>query len=1064
MNVEGVPSLQSRYGFARRKLPVNAALKTNNSSPKISRRNNLQDSWVKNNSNVTPLPAQNKTAAPFSRFQPKSINIKSEPKFGFRPGIANNNEKSKERFFRTERKTEKVDKITILPQFESDHISSSDISQESDNYNSDISTSDTSESTNNNANNNTRPFSQVNYKGNLNLQKETIPTITRYNHVPKYSPKPKRVNEVPIESSHSRTTFLKKPSSGPSPYKSANTRASKPIVTLSADSLETETRSTSSENSTITSSSLVSKYKTTLRTTNPPSHLPGIRASFFNSNHQKLNSASLHSKTVNAYQKSEVESNLSVKQSDNQLHKQKTFAFQKPIGDSSLSNHKKEPSLRSFVQHKNKLRQSKIDDVKDETVRKETNLTKIDPAKSLKSEPRKWVKKFEPKGKQYSSSNEDDSVRPIKGVDYLSMLRSSNHAIVSQHNVTRTRLESKISTLPVIPQETPWCDDCLDTNDESLIRTPLSPNETEDDSGIFTSSHSKYSLESLQEERASPGESCGTTKSSVETMLTPPSDKMSHSLLQNFDKISKIQELQNKYARVLHLESTPNLDKNLQTRQKTKSVTNSSDSEELCSRETSPMQLLDELFKSSSDESMICDEPNLSGIVKERKVKFEAKLQKSTDNMLVPVKTYNKLFVKNEDSGKRTEIDKETPRRRHFADLKNSFQSTQGFHAISKINNLSLHRKREHENEKEKEVTQPLIDTSDSSTTSSSLTSVLFSNNQIYQHILNKNSANIMSTSTGSNYSNCHSENKSTTKTTPSPSSCSDNENKDFLIDDDYNDQQELTFYGHDDSLDESLFEKVDSMLMRKQETQETDQNNEKCQNSVQKAEGTADISINDCASPIRLPRLEQIKRESVDKPRVRQDSLDTLSGQESIGSDDCMLDFDERQMQEVEEVKEKKDHQPRIPLHEDLQRETSQSRSACDDLILDEMTQEVLDVKSMLSKLKTILLEAGTANPTHPTNLYANIVTAEADLITTATDDSLRIVKDREIVKDIPGNVAIKAVEENQDLKRQLVFLQQQLVEKDRRINILETLVADGGSRPSVIASTGKKNSASQI
>ena len=30
----------------------------------------------------------------------------------------------------------------------------------------------------------------------------------------------------------------------------------------------------------------------------------------------------------------------------------------------------------------------------------------------------------------------------------------------------------------------------------------------------------------------------------------------------------------------------------------------------------------------------------------------------------------------------------------------------------------------------------------------------------------------------------------------------------------DYNDQQELTFYGHDDSLEESLFEKVCSMIL----------------------------------------------------------------------------------------------------------------------------------------------------------------------------------------------------------------------------------------------------------
>ena len=53
-----------------------------------------------------------------------------------------------------------------------------------------------------------------------------------------------------------------------------------------------------------------------------------------------------------------------------------------------------------------------------------------------------------------------------------------------------------------------------------------------------------------------------------------------------------------------------------------------------------------------------------------------------------------------------------------------------------------------------------------------------------------------------------------------------------------------------------------------------------------------------------------------------------------------------------------------------------------------------------------------------------------------------LHTEKVSDLVKDIPGNDVIKAIEETQNLKRQCVFLQQQLVEKDRRIKILETMV----------------------
>merc|ERR1719348_1927420 len=96
------------------------------------------------------------------------------------------------------------------------------------------------------------------------------------------------------------------------------------------------------------------------------------------------------------------------------------------------------------------------------------------------------------------------------------------------------------------------------------------------------------------------------------------------------------------------------------------------------------------------------------------------------------------------------------------------------------------------------------------------------------------------------------------------------------------------------------------------------------------------------------------------------------------------MLDFEERQMQDGEEGEESKPPQPRPPIQPDAENDDDKTKSAYNDIIVDDISQEVLDVKSMLFKLKTILLEAGTANPTQPTSLYANIVNAEADILAT--------------------------------------------------------------------------------
>ena len=55
------------------------------------------------------------------------------------------------------------------------------------------------------------------------------------------------------------------------------------------------------------------------------------------------------------------------------------------------------------------------------------------------------------------------------------------------------------------------------------------------------------------------------------------------------------------------------------------------------------------------------------------------------------------------------------------------------------------------------------------------------------------------------------------------------------------------------------------------------------------------------------------------------------------------------------------------------------------------------------------------------------------------------------------------RIVEENEDLRRQLVFLQQQLEEKDRQIKYLENQVACG-IKESAVISVLRKSSASQV
>ena len=68
--------------------------------------------------------------------------------------------------------------------------------------------------------------------------------------------------------------------------------------------------------------------------------------------------------------------------------------------------------------------------------------------------------------------------------------------------------------------------------------------------------------------------------------------------------------------------------------------------------------------------------------------------------------------------------------------------------------------------------------------------------------------------------------------------------------------------------------------------------------------------------------------------------------------------------------------------------------------------------------------------------------------------------------VRDITDAAIRKTVEENEDLKRQIILLQQQLLEKDRRMKVLENLLLGEGKVVCHTAKDGKSvlNTATQV
>ena len=375
-----------------------------------------------------------------------------------------------------------------------------------------------------------------------------------------------------------------------------------------------------------------------------------------------------------------------------------------------------------------------------------------EPEKKVDVTPtsRKWVvKKTEEKG--------------LTELECLNKLRLSNKMMLEQQAPGRTRLVEP--SLQTIPQDTELCEDCS--------------GETEEDSGIFTSSHSKYSLDDEMIE-------------SDEPPVDSPRDSANKDI-KNF----------------------------------------SSDSDDMCSRETSPMQLLADLLRNTpdtkTDSKMDQTETNgrtvkhtQSSLVKRRKQQFE--LEFRTEEL----PRTNKL----ESSSK------PAPR----IDFQN----------ISNIPDLIARSSQPSQEETEKSPSNESSDIKGDLTCSTTR----------------------METSLLSNTSRL-------SVCTDCTASSEDNENKFF--DDDYNDQQQLILNSEQEqSYDETLFDAVDSLLQENKEPVTT-------QEKAEDKESKEDDNERKTTGLVQVQRVKQILEE--EKGRDRKVSVDTLS---SLESDICMLDLED--------------------------------------------------------------------------------------------------------------------------------------------------------------------------
>ena len=274
-----------------------------------------------------------------------------------------------------------------------------------------------------------------------------------------------------------------------------------------------------------TENRLADAKQTFLTSTPKSSKLPGLRSSFLQQgNHNRLTSASLHDKS---------------------------YGYTGYTGQSAPNNSKvADPPKPKVIPQPRKFSSLKPQQKSEE-----------EKSSQIKSHNRKWVSR---KFTQHSEASDSS----MKDLDCLSKLKASNEEILQKHKHQSQR-QSSVSVhhnnLPTIPQETTeLCDDCGGAT------------ETEDDSGIFTSSHSKHSIDDEM----------------IETEVSLlPSD-------------------------TVNTES-----------QTTKNF--GSESDDSCSRETSPIQLLADLLRRSPENNQVDGrseppEKSCSSLVKLRKLQFES--------------------------------------------------------------------------------------------------------------------------------------------------------------------------------------------------------------------------------------------------------------------------------------------------------------------------------------------------------------------------------------------------------------------------------------------------------
>ena len=275
-------------------------------------------------------------------------------------------------------------------------------------------------------------------------------------------------------------------------------------------------------------SSKIPERKTEFVTSTPrPSQLPGLRSSFLSSNKSQLTSASLHHRGYGY-----------------------NFSGSPIIPSDKKSEVNPKPTPRNFMKYK-------------------INVADKKEVSTAEDRTRKWVAKRQ-------TQSLDNSQSASKELESLNKLKASNKMILEgQKTQKKANFGASPGALKTISQEGELnlSDDCLGA-----------ATETEEDSGIFTSSNSKYSIDDEMVENDAS---------------TNPSDKKQT------------------------LESTNNF---------------GSDSDDICSRETSPMQLLADMLRKGTDVNDDVDGKDTvsriqpkGSLVKLRRLQFEQRSSPEKD-------------------------------------------------------------------------------------------------------------------------------------------------------------------------------------------------------------------------------------------------------------------------------------------------------------------------------------------------------------------------------------------------------------------------------------------------